>query len=86
MVGAQTTLNNQLNAAAAMVTEMATMTVMTTRMKTKVTAAGVAAWQQRDGGSGGSAVLALVAALQWQQQCGCGGGGSLARTTAMMAR
>ncbi len=45
MVGAQTTLINQINAAAAMATEMETMTVTTGTMKTKVTAGAAAAWR-----------------------------------------
>ncbi len=88
MVGAQTTLNNQLNAAATTATESATMTATMTMMKTKVTAVAVAGWRQRGIGGGGSAAVAAAAAAQWQrqQQLGEDNGGSLARTMAMMAR
>jgi hypothetical protein len=43
MVGAQTTINNQLQGVAAMATEMVTMTATTMMMKMKAAAAAVAA-------------------------------------------
>jgi hypothetical protein len=47
------TINNQLKASTATEMETATMLAMTTRIKTKVTVAAVAAWQQRGGQRGG---------------------------------
>ncbi len=51
MTGGTDNINNQLKVAAAMVAEMAMMTAMTRTMKSKATAAAVAAWQQCSGGS-----------------------------------
>ena len=85
MVGAQTTINNQLKAVKATATETATMTATTMSMETKVMVA-VEARRQREGGShwrqlGKSMALAVVAARrqcrQWQR-----GGGSVAATAA----
>ncbi len=58
-VGAQTTLNNQLNAAARMGMETGTMTALAMAMKPKVTAATAAAWRQCGRGGGGSAAAAM---------------------------
>ena len=63
MAGAQTTINNQLNAS--MATAMETATMMT--METKATVAAEAQWQRGGGGGGGGG-----------GQLGSGGG-SLAR-------
>jgi hypothetical protein len=60
MVGAQTTINKQLKAAAATATAMATMTATTMKMKMKATAAAAVAavWQQCGSSGGGSAATA----------------------------
>ncbi len=57
MVGAQTTKNNQLKAAVAMVTEIAMITAMTTMMQEKAKTASSAAWrwQRQQAGVGRSA-------------------------------
>jgi hypothetical protein len=75
MAGAQTTINNQLNALIA--TVMETVTIMT--METKATAAAEARWQrggggggQLGGGGGGgySALAAAAAAIarRWRRR------------------
>jgi hypothetical protein len=81
MTGAQTTLNNQLNAVVATATKTATMTAMMTTMNTEVMAVAAADWQ----GIGYS--VAAVAAAWWQRwrQLGKDDGSSLAKTTATMA-
>jgi hypothetical protein len=76
MMEAQTTHNSQLNAAAAMVAETATMTAMMTTMKTKVTLAAVAALRQCGSGRGGNAASAAAQQQQQQQQQPGGGGGT----------
>jgi hypothetical protein len=55
-------INNQLKASSATASEMVTMTVTTTMIKMKATAAVAADWRQRNGGRGGSAAVAVVAA------------------------
>jgi len=90
IVGAQTTINNQLKSG--MATETATMTVTAMRMETKATSVAAAAEARRQRGGGGqlgkSAALAAVASLAvmaaaWRERGICGGGhlssGSLAR-------
>ncbi len=54
MAGAQTTINNQLNLAAAMTTDTATMAAATIRMKTKAPTRASVAWQRQRGNGGGS--------------------------------
>ncbi len=60
IVGAQTTINNQLKAETATATATATMTatMMTMKMKAMAVAAAAAAWQQCGRGSNGSAATA----------------------------
>ena len=69
IAGSQTTINNQLKAAMAMETEMATITAMTMMMETKATAA-VEARRQRGGNSqlGGRGGSLAEAQLWWQWQ------------------
>ncbi len=67
MVGAQTTINNQLKAMAATVTETATMTATMMTIKMKAMAAKEAAWQKHSVSGGGSAAAAAAA-----QQCSSG--------------
>jgi hypothetical protein len=67
MAGAQTMLNNHLNAVAATATETARMTATTTTMKTKVMAAMAAAWRQSVGGGSSSVAAATLAVWRcWQ--------------------
>ena len=85
MVGAQTTINNQLKSGTA--TETATMTATTMRMETKATsvAAAAAAWGRRPawrwwrqlGESAALAAAASLAAAAWRER-GVSGGGSTA--------
>ncbi len=63
MAGAQTTINNQLQAVVATATETATMTATMTTIKTMATAVAVAAWRQRSVGGRGSAAA-------WGHRCG----------------
>ena len=78
IVGAQTTVNNQLKAVTAMAIETETMTETTMTMKTKAMA-----WQQqqqrrrrkRGRRLGAAASLAAAAAATWQER-GIGGNGS----------
>jgi hypothetical protein len=87
MAGALTTINNQLKAAAEMVTKTSTMTAMMTTIKTKAMAAVAAAWRKlgrrRSIGGGRSAVAAAavqqhggsssnLVAAQWRRQQQCG--------------
>jgi hypothetical protein len=78
MAGAQTTIINQLQVAAATATETAMMTVMTTTMKTKAKAKAKAgaAWQLCGGQRGGSAAVALAVVALWRQWQRGGRGGS----------
>ena len=79
MAGAHTTINNQLKAVTAMVTEMTRMTATTMAMETKAMMAARAAargrwpawWRRQQLGE--SAALAAVAALWLRRRRQCGG-------------
>jgi hypothetical protein len=82
MVGAQITINNLLKAAAAMATEMVTMTAITTNENKGNGGSGgslAAAWHWgwwqhgSGGGGGGSLAVAAAATQRWQQQLGGSG-------------
>jgi hypothetical protein len=74
MVGAQTAIDNQLNASMAIVTETAMMTATMTRMSGvgggigSLVVARQWRWLQHGIGGGGSAALAVAAVQRWQRQ------------------
>ncbi len=73
MAGAQTTINNQLKAAMATVTETATMNGTTMMMETKATT--VASGSGGGSGSEGTVASLVAVAAAWQE-CGVGGSGA----------
>ena len=84
MVGAQTTINNQLTAATAAATEMAKMTAMSKWRQRWWQRRWGQRWQKHDGSVGAAASLAVLAAVAAQQRCRQWqrGGGSAAAAAA----